>query len=276
MELVTSYDFFIEAMNFSKSFRKKNCTNYYYDSVKSRSLILNEKLFFVKINEVIFVFKRNKEFLNVYFYASDSNQLYYSLYILLQTYPDLIFIFDIVSRSTESDVLMAFKKSNFNIYTSLVRMNRISEGYSLNEFINDQYLKVAEVAESIEVFNLLNTYFDPMAEQLPTRDEIIDYSNNGNILVYKYDNKVVGFVIYQLVGLTLYLRYWFVAPEYREMKIGSKLFYFFLFNGKGSKRQLFWVIQTNQNAIIRYEHYGFNKEKMFNFVLINKKLKYEG
>jgi ribosomal protein S18 acetylase RimI-like enzyme len=276
MELVTSYDFFTEAMNYSKSFRKKNCTNYYYDSVKSRSLILNEKLFFVKINEVIFVFKRNKEFLNVYFYASDSNQLYYSLYILLQTYPDLIFIFDIVSRSTESDVLMAFKKSNFNIYTSLVRMNRISEGYSLNEFINDQYLKVAEVAESIEVFNLLNTYFDPMAEQLPTRDEIIDYSNNGNILVYKYHNKVVGFVIYQLVGLTLYLRYWFVAPEYREMKIGSKLFNFFLFTGKKSKRQLFWVIQTNHNAIIRYEHYGFIKEKMFNFVLINKKLKYEG
>jgi GNAT superfamily N-acetyltransferase len=87
---------------------------------------------------------------------------------------------------------------------------------------------------------------------------------------------IAGFIIYQLVGVTLYLRYWFVSPLFRDRKFGSKLFNYFLLKGKDSKRQLFWVIQTNENAISRYKHYGFKEEKIYNFVLTNKNIKYEG
>ena len=154
-------------------------------------------------------------------------------------------------------------------------MSRVSYEHPKNYSVIHHNLKVADLDESLKVFELLKEHFDPKAEQLPTPEEIHQWCNNKNILIYKNEEKVAGFIIYQLIGLTLYLKYWFVLPQYREKKIGSKLFNYFLSYGQDSKRQLFWVIQSNENAIVRYEHYGFNKEKMFNYVLINNSLKYE-
>lgn len=93
----------------------------------------------------------------------------------------------------------------------------------------------------------------------------IIYKTNG--LVYKLEHKIVGFIIFELTGLTLYLRYWFVLPQFREMNIGSKLFNSFMYEGRNTKRQLLWVITHNINAIKRYVHYGFKPEKLFDYVL---------
>jgi hypothetical protein len=49
----------------------------------------------------------------------------------------------------------------------------------------------------------------------------------------------------------------------------------FFSNSVGTKRQLFWVIQTNENAIKRYIHYGFNSENLYDYILTNKKIFYE-
>ena len=46
-------------------------------------------------------------------------------------------------------------------------------------------------------------------------------------------------------------------------------------DSRGAKRQLFWVIKLNENAIKRYRHYGFKSENLFDVVLTNKKVCYE-
>ena len=74
------------------------------------------------------------------------------------------------------------------------------------------------------------------------------------------------FLIYELNATTLYLRYWFTHPDYRDTKVGSRLLRRFFEEGKDTKRQLFWVIRTNENAIVRYRPYGFAEENMFDYV----------
>jgi GNAT superfamily N-acetyltransferase len=276
MEIITTLDFFVNSLNFVKSFKKKSITNYYFDTIKSEVLINSGDLSAVTIGEVVFVLKQNGDFINLYYYAADSTELRKSLGKLVSIYPDLTAIVDVVTTEIHEDVLKVFNHNGFNVYTSLVRMSRISDGMLIIDEITDQYLKVANKDESLEVFNQLKMFFDSKAEQLPSLDEMIKWSKNENVLVYKIENQVAGFIIYQLVGVTLYLRYWFVSPLFRERKIGSKLFNYFLLKGKYSKRQLFWVIRTNENAIVRYKHYGFKEEKMYNFVLTNKNIKYEG
>ena len=276
MKKITTLDFFINALNFVKSFKKKSVSNYYFNSIKSEALINSGDLSSITIGEVVFVLKQNEHFINLYYYAADSSELGKSLDKLVRFYPDMTAIVDVVTTEIDADVLKVFNHNGFNVYTTLVRMNRISNSVLKIEEVTDQHLKIANQEESLEVFNQLNSFFDPKAEQLPTLDEVILWSYNGNVLVYKVENQVAGFIIYQLVGVTLYLRYWFVSPLFRERKLGSKLFNYFLLKGRDSKRQLFWVIQTNENAIVRYEHFGFKAEKMFNFVLTNKNIKYEG
>jgi GNAT superfamily N-acetyltransferase len=276
MEKITTLDFFVNALNFVKSFKKKTVSNYYFNSIKSEQLLCSGDLSAITIGEVVFVLKQNEHFINLYYYASDSMELGKSLDKLVSIYPDVTYIIDVVTKEIDTDVLKVLNQNGFNVYTSLVRMSRISNSTPKVDEVTDQHLKVANQDESLEVFNQLKTFFDPKAEQLPTQDEVFEWSNSGNVLVYKIENYIAGFIIYQLVGVTLYLRYWFVSPLYRERKLGSKLFNYFILKGKNSIRQLFWVIQTNENAIIRYKHYGFKEEKMYNFVLTNKNIKYEG
>ena len=141
-------------------------------------------------------------------------------------------------------------------------------GISLN-------LKTAKIEQTNTILNLLNTYFDPIAEQLPNYDEILNWIKQGHISVYETEGNVLGFVIYDLKGLTSYLRYWFVHPEHRNKKIGSILLSKFFSDSKGTKRQLFWVIQSNDNAIKRYKHYGFEPENLYDSVMTNKNMHYE-
>ncbi len=119
------------------------------------------------------------------------------------------------------------------------------------------------------------SYFDPKAEQLPDTVDLLFWVEQKNIILFEEKGRVVGFIIYDLKVTTLYLRYWFVHPDYRDQKIGSQLFKEFLSRGKDTQRKLFWVIRSNENAIKRYIHYGFKEDKMYNFVLINKQIKYE-
>jgi ribosomal protein S18 acetylase RimI-like enzyme len=276
MEKINSSNFLIAALNSAKSINKKCITNYYFSTSKSVNLIDDGNLFHEKIENVVFVLKQNTDFFNLYFFSPDEYELKLSLLKLIKQHSEMSLVVDIVTKDFNSQIIKLFEEAGFNLYTSLMRMSRISKGLFQDVEHYDQHLKIADISESLKVYEQLISYFDPKAEQLPSLNEILEWTKNENILIYKIDNQIAGFIIYQLVGVTLYLRYWFVMPKYRDRKLGSKLFNYFLSRGKESTRQLFWVIQSNENAILRYKHYGFKEEKMYNFVLINNKSKYEG
>jgi ribosomal protein S18 acetylase RimI-like enzyme len=91
----------------------------------------------------------------------------------------------------------------------------------------------------------------------------------GTLIIYELEQQIAGFIAFDIVGATLHLRYWFVHPTYRDRKIGSVLFRHFLYAGRNTRRQLFWVVSTNENALKRYRHYGFREEQLFNKVMTN-------
>ena len=156
---------------------------------------------------------------------------------------------------------------------TLCRMNKSSQDILISD--NHESLKVAGRQHADSIFHLLNTYFDPVAEQLPSQEEILAWIDQGNISIFEENKEILGFVIYNLIGLTSYLRYWFVHPQHRDKKIGSVLLNKFFSASKEAKRQLFWVIQSNDNAIKRYKHYGFEPENLVDSVMTNKNIHYE-
>ena len=133
----------------------------------------------------------------------------------------------------------------------------------------------AEMAHTEAIFNILNRYFDPLAEQLPTKDEINNWIKLNHLILIEEKSEILGFVIFDLIGVTSYLRYWFVHPQYRDRKIGSTLLQEYFKISAETKRQLFWVIQTNENAINRYLHYGFHPENLYDYIMTNKNIHYE-
>jgi len=119
----------------------------------------------------------------------------------------------------------------------------------------------------IMIRHLLHTYFDEQTEQIPYDEELEDYARQSHVLVCEKQDQMAGFLIYELNASTLYLRYWFALPDFRDRKVGSRLLRRFFEEGKDTKRQLLWVIRTNENAIKRYKHYGFKEENMYDYIM---------
>jgi GNAT superfamily N-acetyltransferase len=274
MRKVSDFNEINQALVKVKNYKKKLITNFFSSSEKVEIWISKDEFYTIEIGEVIYFLKKNSGFYTLYFIASSNEELDRSLTELLVNIRDEVLMLDIVQREESSGVLNVFYSKSFNLYTSLVRMNRLNHQVDLLSISTDG-IKEASRHHLIPLNNMLHSFFDEKAEQLPDEKELVNWIENKNVLIYEEDNQIGGFLIYEIIGNTLYLRYWFVHPDFRENRVGSKLFNEFETKGKDTNRHLFWVIRSNENAIKRYKHYGFVEEKMYNFVLTNKNIKYE-
>jgi ribosomal protein S18 acetylase RimI-like enzyme len=274
MELVREISSIANAYNYAKSFKKRFITNCFITTEQFKKTILNESLYEITIGEVCFLLKKNKYFYNLYYYASSINELTTSLPDLLKLFSQDTLVVDLLVKNEKSTEISLYEQNGFNLYTSLIRMSNTGK-MIYNKDSNSMNVRNAIFHDIAIIEELFNLYFDPIAEQLPDTDDLLNWVKNNAIIVYEVENKILGFIIYDLKASTLFLRYWFVKPNYRDLRIGSKLFNEFLSRGKDTQRQMFWVIRSNENAINRYIHYGFKEELMYNFVYINKPLKYE-
>jgi ribosomal protein S18 acetylase RimI-like enzyme len=274
MKLVTDITEVTNAYNFAKEFRKGFNTNCFLATEQFHRLIENGLLYQAYLGEVAFLLKKNAGFLNLYYYAASIDELAKSLPLILATTKNETMVVDLVTKNELCIEKSVFEENHFNVYTSLLRMSCVGNR-SYSKGANLEKVRNARPEDALVVRQLLNTYFDPRAEQLPDMDELAGWIKKNNIILFEEQGKVVGFIIYDLKATTLYLRYWFVHPDFRDLKVGSQLFKEFLVRGKDTQRQLLWVIRSNENAIKRYHHYGFIEENMYNYVLINRQIKYE-
>lgn len=275
MHLVYDISSVNNAYSFAKNFKKRFNTNCFVATEQFVKLIDNKVLYETTIGEVVFFIKKNNSFSNVYYYAASIEELSLALPQLIINMGDETLIVDIVTKDELCKEKEVFELNGFSSYTSLVRMSSMGSVDISDTHIPTSKLRNARKEDVLEIHGLLMSFFDPRAEQLPDQEDLLLWIEQDSILLYEEQGKIAGFIIYDLKTTTLYLRYWFVHPEFRDLKIGSQLFKEFLKRGQHTQRQLFWVIQTNENAIKRYLHYGFKAEKMYNFVLINKHIKYE-
>jgi len=271
MKLIETYSDIQFHMNSIRSLRKGFITNFYPDEFKSNLWISQKELFFEISTDTIFFFHKKDEFTRLFYSSTTLESLSYSL--SAAKFEETL-ITDIVINNLSSPILTVFHLNGFKLYSSLVRMSKISQSnvffYQSNEKIRN-----ATLTDIQEIQILLTHNFDKYTEQIPVYEELEQWVIQSHLIVYELHSKIVGFLIYDLIGVTLYLRYWFVRPEYRDIKVGSELFREYLYRGKETKRQLFWVIQSNENAIKRYKHYGFEPENLYDLIMTNKNIQYE-
>jgi|TergutMp193P3_1026864.scaffolds.fasta_scaffold00239_9 ribosomal protein S18 acetylase RimI-like enzyme len=269
MDSVHSYSQIQDAIVVIKSHRKKFMMNFYISEERCDLLIRRQLIFYVNMQECMFILQKDHNFYHVYYIAVDKNALMKSLEILTKKYSNDIFISDIVGVKTAVDEISSvYEQLGFEKYIGLYRMSRtknLNEPQQLSEKIEYATL---EHTERIQL--LLEKYFDPCSEQIPLTEEIQKWIETKNIVIVAEKENIAGLVIFEINGLTSYLRYWFVHPDYRDKKIGSALLRRFFHECRATKRQLFWVIESNENAIARYKHYGFESEQLFDQIMIRR------
>lgn len=268
MDKVSNYNCILNEISLIRSFKKGYITNFYQDEKTSSLWIKYNMLFCLSFEECFFLFKDNGAFTNFYYCATGIESLSKSLFQLRNKQLKSKFVVDIIGDLKSIELQSSlFMKYGYEQYTDLFRMSRIIDQVERDK---NPCVGYAYPNDAPLIANLLNNYFDPLCEQLPLLDEIQNWIEQKHLLVIKDGSFVVGFLAFDLIGKTSYLRYWFTHPDYRDKKIGSLLLHNFFAESKDCKRQLFWVLRDNKNAIMRYEHYGFKAELIHDRVLISK------
>ncbi len=268
MRKVTSFEEVQALVSEIRGLKKGFVTNFYPDSFRVSLWCRHDSFFSVRYGDTIFFLRKRLQLVNLYYCTTSEDALRNVLPVFLKEHDQRFLVIDLVGDNMILSYKQLFLKGGFEEYTTLVRMSRM--GLPLVQERISGNVSEATEQDIASIAELYTCYFDPYSEQIPLKEELIQWVNSKSILVSRVGGKIVGFLIYELLGVTLYLRYWFVHPDYRECKIGASLFREFFYQGRMTKRQLFWVITSNENAIKRYMHYGFSQEKIFDHVLIRK------
>lgn len=269
MKLIHNYQELLDLITSMRNMRSGFITNFYLDTIKHSLWICKKLLYYEQVENVIFLIRKNSDFWNLFYCSPGLEALHKALSLFQEQYRKEKLIVDVVGTNDQCiSISKIFIQEQFQNYCSLVRMSRLTPQEIPN--IMNNPVRPANLDEAEDVYYLLKKYFDPKSEQIPLLDEIFSLTNEKKILIYSSENAIKGFLIYELTKSTLYLRYWFVHPEFRNRGIGSALMQHFFYEGKFTKRQLFWVIRSNSNAIKRYKHYNFIEENLFNETLIRR------
>lgn len=266
MDKIVSFEAINALVSDVRSLRKGYLTNFFLDKKKHSLWMQKGEFFFVSFPGCHFLLHLTKAVNNLFFIAATQEYLSEGLKTLLPAFPQQLVV-DIVGNENIAVSLKGlFTEQGFHEYETLYRMSRI--GTVEYDEVNDPRIESAQEADVQPILDMLRAYFNPLSEQLPCQEEIMDFISNQSVRVFRNNGEIGGFIIFEIHGLTLYWRYWFILPKYREMKIGSRLFNEMLRAAQDTKRQYFWVIGSNENAIKRYRHWGFKAENLFDYVLV--------
>jgi ribosomal protein S18 acetylase RimI-like enzyme len=269
MQTITDYKYIANAMIAIRAKKEGFITNFFLGEEKCNLLIKNDLLYGVTYEKCGLIFHKDHDFYHVYFMTTHVEPLNHALKQLNQDYAGNKFVVDIVGNPPMIEPLsQLFEQRGFKKYVSLYRMSRTKNIDEPQEL--DARIEYATLNHAEQIHDLLEAYFDKYSEQIPIKDEIEQWIADNSVLIIRENEKIIGFVIFEIQGLTAYLRYWFTHPDYRNKKVGSALLRRFFHECRHTKRQLFWVISSNENAIARYQHYGFQAEQLSDLIMIKK------
>ncbi len=266
MKKIESYE---QTQNFVRQIRELRqgfVTNFYWDDNKHPYWIAEGSLVYEQSDNCILMVRRSEKFTNL-FYIATSFDAFGELLNNLQL--DGTLVADVVCKGEGAAEQEAFVKWGFGKYQHLYRMSHVGRIVG-SDWMQDARVKYGEKIDIALVYSAMQKDFDPLAEQLPSLKELGDYAERKQLLVIKDGDNLCGFLIFEITGVTWYLRYWYTSPFYRNKGVGAGLLRTSLLYGQESKRQIFWVIADNENAIMRYEHYGFKRENMNDYVMIKR------
>lgn len=267
MDKIVSYEQIQNMENHIRSLKRGFVTNFYWDNRKHPYWLSDSSLYYDAKLDCFLLIHQSEDFLNIYYIAVSINAfLRHSAEIEFEK--DVVL--DVITKEENLALISEFLSYGYEMYKHLFRMIHVGPMIVEENEINDSVIS-ANMNDIVAISNALYQCFDPFAEQLPSNMELSDHISNDEIILIMDKDTICGFIIFEIVGVTWYLRYWYTSPDYRNLGIGAKLLKASLIKGKNTKRQILWVMSNNENAIKRYEHYGFKRELLNDYILIKRK-----
>lgn len=252
-----------------RELNKQFTTNLYAAQVQLRNWACQGDLSLIRGMRATLLFRRDRHFEHLYHVAASRTDLSEAL-ASLDPITDQPIVTDLVGRIEEVTPLAEiYRESGFEDYVELARMVR--PGGSSSDAGTDAAVDYAQLADLPLIMAFLDRHLDPFRDQIPEPDEVESAVARRTILIDRYDGMPGGLLFFEDTGRTSTIRYWYVDSRCSGRGVGGRLMRSYLREHSSTARFLLWVVSSNADAIAKYEHYGFRREKLIDRIMIRRR-----
>lgn len=248
-------------------------TNFYPTPDKLQRWIEAGTLFSMTAENVLFILRRDRDFLHLSYMASGAAELGAALHELVKSANDTLTV-DVLGKGEQVDqIAMLFAKAGFDVHCSLHRMTMTTTthaGTSLPPSTVDAEVVFATPDDAAALAGMLEAALDRYTEQIPNEAEMKRAAAERKVLVIKSGAAIAGLLFFEVTGQSSLLRHWLVDGAHRDQRIGARLMRRYFADCKDVRRFVLWVISDNHNAIDRYRHYGYQQDGLIDQVLMRR------
>lgn len=257
MDKIRTVEEFKSLVSQCKAAGKNKFSNYFPNPVLHSSWISDGSLSYIMLPEATFFLHDLGTYREIIFFSKNLSDFEVGLYAVR----------NLIQRPFSVEIV-GKNKIPFSKSPSAVLMRMTRTGAPLVKSSSSAVRKANE--DDIEaIHEIFSTFFHTVLERTPDKNRLHNLIVSDNISVYVMpDGEIAGIVVYEVSGISIHLRYWWVNPKHRNQGIGSALLSDFFEAGRKTQRQYLWVFSDNENAINRYRHYGFDFDGMTDDILL--------
>ena len=246
------------------------CTNIYPAPDKIEGWITHHQLQARCCGDAVFLLRRNRDFWHLYFCARDLEALRRGL-AELHKIKSMPVVCDLIGNARSlARIAAALGEAGLRPYKELVRMARTTpQQPTTGAGACCPQLVPPKNGEGKALLELIEGACDRFAKQIPALEEIEAASSSRQILTFRCGETLAGLLHYETRGVTTTLRYWVVAPGFRDRGVGSALMNHYLASQAGVRRFVLWVNSDNEDALRKYRHYHYARDGVVDLVLVN-------
>lgn len=261
---------FNNVLNNLKQNNKKIITNSFLTSNELRNLaIKNNSFFYYNNKSIIIVYEDNNVNRVIFYLTSFANIKFLNDLINMVSIRPLII--DCVGKECQiREFEKYFSIIDIKVYTTMSRW-RTSVIKNIDKITSSDMLKIAEINDLEEIYQLLMMVFDPYVSHLPNKEKLYALIKNKLVFCAYSESKLVSTVCLERVGKTgIYVYQDAVLEKYRSTGIGIYLVLYALSYYKDSTTFTSWTEDKNKSSNRMHNFLGFEHDGLKNIVFIYK------
>ena len=255
--LVKNVDEVKESINKIKSMGEYWNTNFFVRDEKLAYWIEAQQAY-IKLNDyTLFILRKRPTYTQMYICNTDDDALKIDLCNFVENCKGTIST-DILG---ENDILVdALKQANFKSYMTLHSyvQNYVSTPVKPDKIDDKWFAKEVDLDGIMEI---LYENMDPLCEQIPDREEMLQDIKDHNVLVIHSPKtgELAAFLAFHRYGKLLHWEYWASRKKYRKDKLGLKLYEPYMQLNYDVRRHFGFVRDDNPMMEV-YKYMGFRFE----------------
>ena len=246
------------------------CTNFFPVQKKLQDWIAHGELTGESREGAAFFFREDRDLQHFYFCGGSVAALESGIGGVAALKTERVVTDLVGSESTLKDMMGCLENAGFRRYSQLQRMARAAHSSQPPVSGADVPVVFAEASDKQAILDLLEKSFDHYADQLPTAYEIEATIEAKQIFAIKCGEELAAILFYETQGFTSTVRYWVVAERFQSKRLGASLIRHYFATQSAVKRFVLWVTAANENAVKKYQHYGYAADGLIDHVLANK------